>query len=274
MTQDRDPVIIAAVRTPIARFLGGLKSIRADDLAATVIRAVCEKAGVDGHDIGEVVMGCANQAGEDNRNVARMALLLAGLPQSVPGITLNRLCASGLDAINYAGRMIQCGEADVMVAGGVENMSRAPWVMPKPVSEKPVGNRLVYDSALGWRFPNPKLEALFPLEAMGATAENIVERYGISREEQDAFALHSHQKAHAAWEEGRMGQEVIGVEIPQRKGAPLLLDRDEGIRPDSSLETLGRLRPAFREGGSVTAGNSSTLNDGACALVLALATSG
>jgi 3-oxoadipyl-CoA thiolase len=264
-----DVVIVDALRTPVGRLLGGLKSIRADDLAAHVIRAIVERNAVPANAIDDVIFGCANQAGEDNRNVARMALLLAGLPQTVPGATVNRLCASGLEAVNLCARTIRAGEADVLIAGGVENMSRAPWVMAKPIDGKPVGNRTAYDTSLGWRFPNPKMEAMFPLEAMGCTAENLVDRHGFTREAQDAFALSSQHKAAAAWEAGRMADEVVPVPVPQRKGEPIAFTHDESIRADSSLEALGRLRPVFRsEGGSVTAGNSSPLNDGAAAILL------
>ncbi|MFN3197822.1 MAG: thiolase family protein [Bradymonadia bacterium] len=264
----QEVVIISAVRTPIGRIRGALSPIRPDDMAGLVIAEAVKRAGVDTAEIDEVYFGCANQAGEDNRNVARMGLLLGGLPQSVPGVTVNRLCASGLTAVNLAARMIQCGDADVVVAGGVESMSRAPWSMPKPGGPFPSGNVTVFDTALGWRYPNPALEALFPLEGMGQTAENLVEQYSISREAQDAFALASHQKAAAAWDKGAFDDEILPVSVPRRKQDPLLVSRDEGPRPDTSLEKLAKLRAVFRKGGSVTAGNSSTLNDGACALVL------
>lgn len=264
----REVVVVSAVRTPIGRIRGGLSGMRADDLGALAIAESLGRAGVSGDAVDEVVFGCANQAGEDNRNVARMALLLAGLPQAVPGITVNRLCASGLSAVNLAARQILVGDAEVCVAGGVESMSRAPWVMPKAAGPFPTGNVTVYDSTLGWRFPNPKMEALFPLEGMGVTAENLVSKYGISREEQDAFAYGSHQKALAAAEAGRFASELMSVEIPQRKKPPLVVAADEGPRADSTLEKLARLRAVFKAGGSVTAGNSSSLNDGASALVL------
>jgi len=265
----KDVFVCAAVRTPIGRLRGGLSSVRPDDLAAHVIAKLLERAEVPGEAVDEVVFGCANQAGEDNRNVARMALLLAGLPQSVPGYTVNRLCASGLEAVTQAARAIALGEAEVVVAGGVESMSRAPWVMPKPEVAFPTGGVQAYDTSLGWRFPNPRMEALFPLEQMGETAENVAERYGIRREDQDLFALESHRRAVAAWEEGRFAEEVVPVPVPQRKGDPVIVSRDEGPRADTSLEKLARLAPAFREGGSVTAGNSSSLNDGASAVLLA-----
>ncbi len=268
MSQSNQIAIVAAVRTPIGKLAGGLSTIRPDDMAGLVIAEAVKRAGVEADAVDEVVFGCANQAGEDNRNVARMGLLLAGLPQSVPGITVNRLCASGLSAVNAAARTILVGDAEVMVAGGVESMSRAPWVMPKAARAFPVGNVTVYDSTLGWRFPNPKMEALFPLEAMGQTAENLVDRYAISREDQDAFALASHEKALAAIDGGLFRDEIVGVSVPRRKKDPLLVDTDEGPRRGSSIEALARLRAVFKSGGSVTAGNSSTLNDGACALVL------
>lgn len=261
--------ICAAVRTPIGRLGGGLSSIRPDDLAGLVIAEAVRRAGIDPTHIEEVLLGCANQAGEDNRNVARMGLLLAGLPQSIPGVTVNRLCASGLTAVNLGAQMIAAGEASVVVAGGVESMSRAPWVMPKAETPFPTGNLTVYDSSLGWRFPNPRLAALFPLEAMGETAENVAEQYGISRADQDAFALASHRKALIAQEKGAFDAEILAVAVPQKKGDPKPLLRDEGPRADSSLEALSALKPVFRKGGSVTAGNASTLNDGASALVLA-----
>jgi acetyl-CoA acetyltransferase family protein len=218
--------------------------------------------------VSEVIMGCANQAGEDNRNVARMATVLAGLPYEVPAFTVNRLCASGLTAVNTAARQIMCGDAEVMIAGGVESMSRAPLVMGKGAMGYASGNMTAYDSSLGWRFPNPAMAKIFPLEGMGETAENLVERYHISRAAQDAFALASHEKALAAQASGAFEAELMSVSIPQRKKDPLVVSQDEGPRAGSTLEALGKLRAVFRDGGSVTAGNSSTLNDGACALVL------
>ena len=265
----REALICAAVRTPIGRLRGALQAVRPDDLAAHVIARVIERAGVDGGRIDEVFLGCANQAGEDNRNVARMAVLLAGLPQHVPGVTVNRLCASGLEAAIQAARMIAVGEAEVVVAGGVESMTRAPWAMPKPAGGFPTGGAQLYDTSLGWRFPNPRMAAMFPLEQMGETAENVAERWQIGREEQDRFAFESHRKAVEAWERGTFRDEIVPVEIPQRKGPPVVVDRDEGPRPDTSLEKLASLAPAFRKGGTVTAGNSSSLNDGAAALLLA-----
>jgi acetyl-CoA acyltransferase len=260
--------VIDALRTPIGRYGGGLSHVRPDDLAAAVIAALCERSAFSGGAVDEVVLGCANQAGEDNRNVARMALLLAGLPQSVPGITVNRLCASGLDAINHAYRQIAIGDADLVIAGGVESMSRAPWSVAKPYTGPPRGNNTMWDTALGWRYPNPKLEALFPLQGMGVTAENLVEQHGISRAAQDLFAYESHAKSIAAQDAARFDDELISVPVQLRKTAHVVA-ADEGPRRDTSVEKLGRLRAAFRKGGSVTAGNSSTLNDGASALVLA-----
>lgn len=279
-------VIVSAVRTPIGKIRGALSSIRPDDLAAIVIKEAINRAQIDPHIIEEVYLGCANQAGEDNRNVARMALLLAGVPQHVAGVTVNRLCASGLNAVNQAARAIKCSEGDVFIAGGVESMTRAPYSLPKnPVGFGPSGNITGYDTTLGWRYPNPKMEALFPLEAMGETAENIFEMScageinggEISREEQDKFALQSQTRAVNAINNGYFQQEIIPIPIPQRKGDPLLFDTDEhpfyaktdsGYEVATTLEKLGKLPPAFRQNGTVTAGNSSGLNDGACALVL------
>ncbi len=264
----RQPVIVDAVRTPIGRFQGALAAVRPDDLAALVIAEVVRRAGVDPAQIDEVFLGCANQAGEDNRNVARMALLLAGLPQHVPGVTVNRLCASGLEAVNQAARMIAVGDATVCVAGGVESMSRAPYSMPRGPQLPKAGNATIWDTSLGWRYPNPAMEALFPLEAMGGTAENILERLPISRADQDAFALRSHRRAVDAQRAGAFDAELVPVRIPGRRGDTIVAV-DEGPRDDTTLDALAKLRPAFRDGGSVTAGNSSTLNDGAAALVLA-----
>jgi 3-oxoadipyl-CoA thiolase len=281
-----DAVIVSAVRTPIGKLGGALSTVRPDDLAALVIREAVQRAGVEPGDIEEVYMGCANQAGEDNRNVARMGLLLAGLPHHVAGVTLNRLCASGLNAVNQAARAIRCGEGDVFVAGGVESMTRAPYSLPKNAEPfGPSGNKIAYDTTLGWRYPNPRMEALFPLESMGETAENIyyMSRAGqvkggeITRAEQDRFALQSQQRAVSAINKGCFKPEIVPVEIPQRKGDPVVVDTDEHPRYNKTsagyglatdLSSLAKLRPAFREGGSVTAGNSSGLNDGACALVL------
>ncbi len=264
----REAVICGAVRTPVGRIRGALSAVRPDDLAAHAIRAVVDRTGVPEDAIDEVYLGCANQAGEDNRNVARMATLLAGLPDSVPAVTLNRLCASGLEAIDQAARAIKLGEQEICIAGGVESMSRAPYSLPKPAVGMASGNATAWDTSLGWRYPNPRLAERFPLEGMGETAENVAERYHISREDQDAFALGSHQKALEAWEAGLFAGEVVPVTIPQKKGDPLVVDRDEGPRADTTLEKLGKLRAVFRKGGSVTAGNSSSLNDGAAALLI------
>ncbi len=282
--QDRDVVIVSAVRTPIGAIRGSLSTVRPDDLAAHIIRAAVERSGVNPALIEEVILGCANQAGEDNRNVARMASLLAGLPDTVAGLTVNRLCASGLSAINTAARAIRNGDGDVYVAGGVESMTRAPLVMPKGAGAFQNGNVTVYDTTLGWRFPNPAMQELFPLEAMGETAENIVERsregtYAggeITREDQDAYALESQRRTVAALNAGRFKDQIVPVEIKGRKGVTVF-DTDEHPRfqrsgdtftLDTSAEQLAGLKPAFRKSGSVTAGNASGLNDGAAALVL------
>jgi acetyl-CoA C-acetyltransferase len=263
-----EPVIVDAVRTPIGKLRGAFKDVRPDDLAARAIAALVLRTTLPADEVTDVILGCANQAGEDNRNVARMALLLAGLPESVPGVTVNRLCGSGLEAILQAARAIRAGEGDLYIAGGVESMTRAPFAMAKPSGPFPSGNQTVYDTSLGWRFPNERMKALFPLEAMGETAENLAEKYGIARGDQDAFALRSHQLAVAAEKAGRFTDERIPVEVPAAKGPPTVVSADEGPREDSSLEKLGRLEPAFRPKGSVTAGNSSTLNDGAAAVVV------
>ncbi|MEE2751553.1 MAG: acetyl-CoA C-acyltransferase [Myxococcota bacterium] len=266
-----ETVIIDAVRSPIGSFQGGLSGVRADDLAAMAITTLMERTGVDPALVDDVFMGCANQAGEDNRNVARMSLLLAGLPQSVPGVTVNRLCASGLEAVNQASRAASVGDGSVYIAGGVESMSRAPYSIPRGPTAPKAGNITGWDTCLGWRYPNPKMEALFPLEAMGCTAENLVDKYTLSREDQDAFALGSHEKALRAQENGWFDSEIFPVSIPQRKGDPKVVAQDEGPRANSSLEKLARLRAAFRSGGSVTAGNSSTLNDGSAAVLVTTA---
>ena len=263
-----EPVIVAAVRTPIGRHGGALAPVRPDDLAALVIRAAVERAGIDPDAVEDVILGCANQAGEDNRNVARMAALLAGLPQHVAGVTVNRLCGSGLEAVLQAARAIRSGEGEVFVAGGVESMSRAPWVMPKPEHGYPRGNVQVYDTTLGWRFVNPRLAAMFPPESMGETAENVAERYGIAREDQDRFALESQRKWAAAQEAGKWRDEVVPVEVTDGRGRRTVVAVDEHPRPDTTLEKLASLPPAFRPGGTVTAGNSSGINDGAAALVI------
>src|SRR5919201_479491 len=255
-------VILSGVRTPVGRYGGILSGSRPDDLAALVIREAVARAGVEPAEVDEVYLGCANQAGEDNRNVARMALLLAGLPESVAGMTVNRLCASGLSAVVSACHAVAAGDGDLFVAGGVESMSRAPLVMAKSEHPFPRGNQLVYDTTLGWRFPNPRLQELFPLESMGETGENVAERRSVSREEQDAFALRSHRRWAAANETGRFAEELVSVEDAVR---------DEHPRPDTDEHKLAALRPAFRPDGTVTAGNSSGINDGAAAVVVASA---
>jgi 3-oxoadipyl-CoA thiolase len=261
-------VILDVLRTPIGRYGGVLSSVRPDDLAARVVRAAVERNGLDGADVDEVYMGNANGAGEENRNVARMAGLLAGLPVEVPGVTVNRLCASGLEASVQGARQIRLDEAGLVLAGGVESMSRAPLVTLKPERGLARGNLELVDTTIGWRFVNPRMAERYSTESMGETAENVAERYSVSREDQDAFALESHRRAVAAAEAGRFDDEIVTVEVPQPKGEPLTVHSDEGPRPDTSLEKLSRLRPIFREGGSVTAGNSSQINDGAACLVL------
>jgi 3-oxoadipyl-CoA thiolase len=260
MGRVRRAVVLAGIRTPIGRYGGSLAHVRPDDLAALVIRDVVSRSGVPSEEIEDVWFGCANQAGEDNRNVARMGALLAGLPESVAGVTVNRLCASGLSAVVGACHSVIAGDGELFVAGGVESMSRAPLVMAKADKAFPRGNQVVYDTHLGWRFPNPRMEEMFPLESMGETGENVAERYGISREEQDEFALESHRRWAAAVEAGAFDEQVVPVGD---------VTRDEHPRPDTSLEKLATLRPAFREGGTVTAGNAAGINDGAAALVIA-----
>jgi acetyl-CoA C-acetyltransferase len=255
-----EALLIDAVRTPIGRYGGVLSTVRPDDLAARALEAAVARTELDPERVEDVVMGCTNGAGEDNRNVARMAALLAGLPDSVAGMTVNRLCASGLSAIVAAAHAIAAGEGDLFVAGGVESMTRAPFVIGKPDDAFARGNQVAYDTTLGWRFPNPRLAELFPLESMGETGENVAERYGVSREEQDAFALRSQQRWAAADEAGRFAEELVAVD-----GA----ERDEHPRPETDAAKLAKLRPAFREGGTVTAGNSSGINDGAAAVVIA-----
>ena len=266
-----DALIIDAVRTPMGRYRGALAAVRPDDLAARVLSAAVERAGVDPAEIADVYMGAANQAGEDNRDVARMAALLAGFPVDVPGVTVNRLCASGLEAVNQASRSLRLGEGELYLAGGVESMSRAPWVVQKPEAGFPRGPQAMHDTALGWRLVNPRMAEMHSTEAMGETAENVAERYGVSREDQDAFSLRSHRRAVAAREEGRFDDEVVSVEAPPADGGgeTSRIREDEGPRSDTTLERLAKLRPVFREGGTVTAGNASTLNDGAACLVLA-----
>jgi len=261
-------VIIDAVRTPIGALGGALAAVRPDDMAALVLKNLVARTGIDPGLIEEVYLGCANQAAEDNRNVARMAALLAEFPVEVPAVTYNRLCASGLHAVVQAARAIAAGDGDVYIAGGVESMSRAPYSVPKAESGYTWGNQTMWDTALGWRYPNNRLKAMYENESMGETAENIWDIYHISREEQDRFALQSHQRALAAMDNGRFTDEIIPVVIPQRKGEPVVVEVDERPRRDTTLEALGRLRPAFRKNGTVTAGNSSGLNDGASAVLL------
>jgi acetyl-CoA acyltransferase len=264
------PYVLAAVRSPIGRYRGALKDVRPDDLLGQVLSALVAKSGVDATRVDDVIIGCANQAGEDNRNVARMGLLLGGLPQSLSGVTVNRLCGSGLEAVLQAARAIASGEGSLYIAGGVESMTRAPFVLGKPDGGFPGGNQTMFDSSLGWRFPNPRLASQFPLEAMGETAENLVERYQLGREEQDRFALRSHTRALAAQDKGLFAAEIVPIQTPaQGKDKPgQKVTADEGPRADTTIERLGKLGAAFRSGGSVTAGNSSTLNDGAAALLI------
>ena len=265
-----DVVIVDAIRTPIGALGGILAKVRPDDLAALVLKTIIDRNRLDPALVDEVYLGCANQAGEDNRNVARMALLLAGFPFSVPGVTVNRLCASGLQAVNIAARAIRAGDGEIYIAGGVESMSRAPYSLPKAEEGFGFGNLTAYDTALGWRYPNPRMKELYGTESMGETAENIASlRPHLTREMQDAFSARSHQKAVAAIDDGKFAGEIIPVPVPQKKGDPLLAMIDERPRRDTTLESLARLKPAFKkEGGSVTAGNSSGLNDGAAALLL------
>ncbi len=260
-------VIVQALRTPIGKYGGVLRDVRPDDLGALVIKALVERTGIDRAAVDDVLWGCANQAGEDNRNVGRMSALLAGLPYSVPANTINRLCGSSLDAIIQASRAVWCGDAHIIIAGGVESMSRAPYSVAKNQSGV-FGNVTAFDTALGWRYPNKNLERMFPLEAMGETAENIAEKYDISREEQDEFALRSHMNAVAAQKRGTFDHELIPVELPAKKGEPTIVQHDEGPRGDTTLQRLSKLPAIFRKGGSVTAGSSSSLNDGASGVVI------
>ncbi|HXK30361.1 MAG TPA: thiolase family protein [Candidatus Binatia bacterium] len=264
----KEAVIVEAVRTPAGRHGGILKDIRTDDLAAYIIAKLVEKAGINKEEIEDVYFGCTNQAGEDSRNVARNASLLAGLPYTIPGATVNRLCGSGLEAINQAGRAVETDHGDLFVAGGVESMTRGPWVMGKPASPFQRGDITMYDSSLGWRFPNKRMGELYSLINNGETAENVAEKYQISRKDQDEIALGSHQKALKAQAEGRLKDEIVPIEMAQRKGAPIVYDKDEGPRADTSLEKLAALQPSFKKGGSITAGNSSPLSDGAAALLV------
>jgi 3-oxoadipyl-CoA thiolase len=267
----RAAYLIDGVRTPFGRHGGALASVRADDLLGHVIAALVQRTGVPGERIDDVIAGCANQAGEDNRNVARMGLLLAGLPVSVPGVTVNRLCGSGMQAFTDAARLVQGGEADLVIAGGVEQMTRAPWVMPKTDGPFARGNQTLYDTTLGWRMVNPRMEAMHGTLALGVTAEVVAERCGVTRAEQDALALRSQRRAAAAQESGRLTQEIapIQVGVERKTGAPIQVGRDEHPRADTTAEKLAALAPAFQKGGTVTAGNSSGLNDGACALLVA-----
>ena len=273
----REVVIVDAVRSPIGRHNGGLSSVRPDDLLAGILAALMERTGVDPALVEDIYAGCGNQAGEDNRDVARMSALLAGFPVEVSGVTVNRNCASGLEAVNQAAKSIIAGEADIFAGAGVECMSRAPWSMPKPERPQPVGHPQIWDTTVGWRYHNPKMEALYPIISLGETAENIAEEMGITREDQDRFALESHRRAVAAIAAGRFKDEIVPITVPQRKGPPKVVDTDEHPRYkvvdgvyqlDTSMETLARLRPAFRQGGTVTAGNASGINDGAAALLL------
>ena len=263
-----EAVIVQAVRTPIGEHGGVLKDVRPDDLAGMVVAEVVRRAGIDPAMVEEVYFGCANQAGEDNRNVARMATLLAGLPTSVAAVTFNRLCASSLAAVNAAARAIKAGEGDTYIAGGVESMSRAPWAVPKSDRPFPRGDLTAYDTTIGWRFPNSVLKEKYGNESMGETAENIYAERPISRSEQDAFSLQSHQRAIAAIDSGRFGEEIMPVRVPQRRGEPLMVDTDERPRRDTSLDALAKLKPAYRSNGTVTAGNASGINDGAAAVLL------
>lgn len=265
----KDVYIVGGVRTPIGSFTGTLSPVRADDLAAHVLKSLMEKfPEVNYKEVGDVILGCANQAGEDNRNVARMASLLAGIPHEVPGVTVNRLCASGLSASMDAARHIMVGDADLMIAGGVEQMTRGPWVMSK--ASTPFGKDVeMHDTSFGWRFINPKMKEKFGVDAMGETAENLVDIHHISRADQDAFALRSQQKAIAARERGRFAKEIAPITIPQKKGDAIIFENDEFIKPKTTLEGLGNLRASFRKDGTVTAGNASGLNDGAAAILFA-----
>ena len=260
--------IIDAVRTPIGNFGGTLKNIRTDDLAAIPIRELIKRTNIDPNKIDDVILGCANQAGEDNRNVARMASLLAGIPYTVPGETVNRLCASGMSAVIHAHRAAISKDGNLFLSGGVENMTRGPWVISK-VSKAFGRDAQMHDSSFGWRFINPKMKELYGTDGMGQTAENLAEKYNITREDQDLFAFNSQRKASRAQERGRFKDEIVSVKIPQRKGDPIIFDKDEFIRPNTSLEVLAKLKPAFKKNGSVTAGNASGLNDGAAAMLLA-----
>jgi acetyl-CoA acetyltransferase family protein len=273
----KEVVIIDGVRSPIGKHNGALSSVRPDDLLAEVFKGLVERVGIDPALIEDVYAGCGNQAGEDNRDVARHAALLAGFPVEVAGVTINRNCASALEAVNLATKSIIVGEGDIYIGGGVESMSRAPWSLPKPERPQPVGHPKIWDTTVGWRYPNPKMDALYPIISLGETAENIAEEMEITREEQDAFSVESHRRAVAALNEGKFNDEIIPIPVPQRKGDPMLMDTDEHPRYrrenghfvlDTDLAQLGKLRPAFRKGGTVTAGSSSGINDGAAALLV------
>jgi 3-oxoadipyl-CoA thiolase len=266
--ETRTPVIVAAVRTPIGRLRGSLASVRPDDLAAHVVRSLVERHPTAVEQLEDVYFGAANQAGEDNRNVARMAALLAGLPVEVPGVTVNRLCGSGMEAVLQAAKAVLAGEGEVYIAGGVESMTRAPFVQPKSAEPFPRTCE-VFDTSLGWRMINQRMQQLYPVEGLGETAENVAERFAVTREDQDAWALSSHQKAAKAQDEGWFAEEIVPVELPTSGGdAPVRVSTDEGVRRDTTLEKLAKLKPAFRKNGTVTAGNSSSLNDGAAALLV------
>jgi 3-oxoadipyl-CoA thiolase len=264
----KEAVIIDAVRTPIGRHNGILKDIRTDDLGAHAIAKLVQKTGIKPSEVEDVFFGCTNQAGEDSRNVARTASLLAGLPMEIPGCTVNRLCGSGMEAIVQAGRAVALEDGDLFIAGGVESMTRSPWVMMKAAAPFQQGNMTVYDSTVGWRFPNARLGELYPLISNGESAENIAEKYNISRKDQDAWGLESHRRAVAATESGRFKDEIVPIEAPQKKGDKIVLTKDEGPRADTSMEKLAALRPVFRKNGTVTAGNSSQISDGAAALLI------
>jgi acetyl-CoA acetyltransferase family protein len=273
----KEVVIIDGVRSPIGKHNGALSSVRPDDLLAEVLKGLVERVGIDPALIEDVYAGCGNQAGEDNRDVARHSALLAGFPVEVAGVTINRNCASALEAVNLAAKSIIVGEGDIYIGGGVESMSRAPWSLPKPERPQPVGHPKIWDTTVGWRYPNPKMDALYPIISLGETAENIAAEMEITREEQDAFSVESHRRAVAALNDGKFKDEIIPIPVPQRKGDPLLVDTDEHPRYrrenghfvlDTDLEQLAKLRPAFRKGGTVTAGSSSGINDGAAALLL------
>ncbi len=267
MIRDHHAVVVDAIRTPVGKYGGVLKDVRVDDLSAVILRAIVDRMGIDASSIQDIFWGCANQAGEDNRNLARMSSLLAGYPQSVPGTTINRLCGSSLEAIIQAARAVWSGENELVIAGGAESMTRAPFAISRNVSGGALfGNLTAYDTALGWRFPNPKMELMFPLESMGETAENVAEKYSVSRMDQDAFSFHSHRKAIEARQ--KLSREIVAIDVPVKNGT-LAVATDEGPRDDTSIEKLSKLKPVFKDNGTVTAGNSSSLNDGAAGLLVA-----